>query len=97
MPPGIELTELAASHASLRGCMVPLPAGFIYCQGREGTEIGTHHTGREPGILEGIPRCRYQSALSKLNPSPQWGRYTRKAGCHQAGRVIPSNLVGEPR
>ena len=35
---------------------VPLPAGFV-C-GR------VHRAGREPGILVGIPRCRYQLALS---------------------------------
>ncbi len=67
------------------------------CHGRDDIGIGTYQASREPDILEGIPRCRYQLALSKPNSSPQWGRHTHKAGCHQTGRVIPSNRVGKPR
>ena len=56
-----------------RDAAVPLPAGFIYCQGRNSNEVGSHRTGREPDILVGIPRCRYQLALSELKPLPQLG------------------------
>ena len=52
---------------------VSLPAGFVCCQERNSDAVGAHRTGREPSILVGIPRCRYQLALSKPKPLPQLG------------------------
>ena len=56
-----------------RDAAVPLPTGFIFCQGRNSTGVRSYQTGREPDILVGIPRCRYQLALPEPKPLPQFG------------------------
>jgi hypothetical protein len=50
-----------------------------------------HRTDREPGILVGIPRCRYQLVVSACQ-----GRDDSGIGIYQAGRE-PDILEGIPR
>jgi hypothetical protein len=97
VPPDTELTELAASRASLYGyhgavtswlCLLAMGAMTL---GSELTELAASRIS-----LKGYHGA-VTSWLSKTESSPQRGRHARKAGCRRTGRIVPSNLVGKPR